>query len=99
MIGFADAYRYLLAEPEERGTQQGNCQEEEPGGPEDVLQSEEGAGETHKKQQRRAKAAAQCQARRAVQKAEPPPQTRNVRFLDGREPFHRRRRSGGECGP
>jgi hypothetical protein len=57
MIGFADRYPYLLTKPEERGTQQANCQEEKPGGAEDVLQPEEGATKTHEKQQRRAHAA------------------------------------------
>ena len=37
VIGLAEAYRRLLAEPKERCTQQGNCQDEKAGSTVEVL--------------------------------------------------------------
>ena len=47
MIGLAEANLHLLAEPEERDTQQCNCQEEKYGGAVNMLQPEEGTAKTH----------------------------------------------------
>ena len=66
MITLAEPDPYLLAESEERPTQQGDRQRKKDTGSVYVLQPEERAPKTNDKEQRRAHSAGKCQACCAV---------------------------------
>ena len=80
MITLAESNPYLLAESEERPTQQGDRESKKDTGSVFVLQPEESAHKSHDKEQRRAHSAGKCPVCCAVQKFGAPPQARNIRL-------------------
>ena|SRR6516162_7397245 len=80
MITLAESNPYLLAESEERPTQQGDRESKKDTGSVFVLQPEESARKSHDKEQRRAHSADKCQVCCAIQKFGASPQARNIRL-------------------
>jgi hypothetical protein len=78
MVSLAEPGHHLLAESEERSTQQAHRECKQKGGSVDVLQPKERAHKSHQKQQRRAKSAGKCQQYCAAQKSDAPPQVRKI---------------------
>jgi hypothetical protein len=78
MITLAEPDPYLLAESEERPTQQGERDGKKDTGSIFVLQPEERARKSHDKEQRRAHSGDKCQVCCAVQKFGTLPQARNI---------------------
>jgi len=83
VIGLAEPYLDLLAEPKERSAEHGNRQKEKEARTVDMLQPEEGAGEGHDKQQARTRSAGKREACSIVQQASTSPQPWKVRFEVG----------------
>ena len=83
MITLGEPDPYLLAESEERPTQQGHRESKKDTGSVFVVQPEERAPKSHDKEQRRAHSADKCPACCAVQKLGAPPQARNIRLEVG----------------
>jgi len=87
VISLAEPYPHLLAESEQRCTQESDWHDEETGSAVNMLQAEEGTAKSHNKKQRCAHPTGKRQVRCAIQKDEPPPQARNVRFEAGTSLF------------
>src|SRR3954451_22067229 len=83
MITLGEPDPYLLAESEERPTQQDDRESKKDAGSVYVLQPKKRAPKSHDKEQRSAHSAGQCQACCAVQKFGAPSQTRNIRLEVG----------------
>jgi hypothetical protein len=83
MITVAEPDPYLLAESEERPTQEGKREGKKDTGSIFVLQPKERARKSHDKEQRRAHSGDKCQVCCAVQKFGTLPQARNIGFEVG----------------